>query len=103
MSEVAVSRRVVRGLSELVYSLICEYPGIFKHDLLRMVHERLNMLIPESDLSDVISCLKLHRGVFIKRGHGYFRDEETFSEYSFGLMPGKEVRKKWRQVGDENK
>lgn len=89
-----MSRRVVPGLSELVYSLICEYPGIFKHDLRRMVHERLNMPIPESDLSDVISCLKLYLGVFIKRGYGYFRDEDTFSEYSFGLMPGKEVRRK---------
>ncbi|ECC5187110.1 hypothetical protein CS238_16585 [Salmonella enterica] len=96
-----MSRRVVPGLSELVYSLICEYPGIFKHDLRRMVHEHLNMPIPESDLSDVISCLKLYRGVFIKRGYGYFRDEETFSEYSFGLMPGKEVRRKWRQSGNE--
>lgn len=96
-----MSRRVVPGLSELVYSLICEYPGIFKHDLRRMVHERLNMPIPESDLSDVISCLKLYRGVFIKRGYGYFRDEDTFSEYSFGLIPGKEVRRKWRQSGNE--
>lgn len=98
-----MSRRVVPGLSELVYFLICEYPGIFKHDLRRMVHERLNMLIPESDLSDVISCLKLYRGVFIKRGYGYFRDEDTFSEYSFGLIPGKEVRRKRREFGDENK
>lgn len=74
-----MSRRVVPGLSELVYSLICEHPGT---------------KITESDLSDVISCLKLYRGVFIKRGYGYFRDEDTFSEYSFGLMPGKEVRRK---------
>lgn len=57
-----MSNRVVPGLSELVYSLICEHPGIFKHDLLRMVHESLNTRTPESDLSDVISCLKLHRG-----------------------------------------
>ncbi|EBJ4268812.1 hypothetical protein DUG15_07555 [Salmonella enterica] len=98
-----MSRTVVPGLSDLVWSLICENPGIFKHELLRMVHKRLNMIIPESDLSDVISCLKLHRGVFIKRGYGYFRDEDTFSEYSFGRMPGKEVRRKWRQSGDENK
>lgn len=84
-----MSKRVVPGLSELVYSLICEHPGIFKHDLLGMVHESLNTRTPESDLSDVISCLKLHRGVFIKRGYGYFRDEDTFNEYSFGLMPGK--------------
>ncbi|ECI0840252.1 hypothetical protein AU892_24215 [Salmonella enterica subsp. diarizonae] len=98
-----MSKRVVPGLSKLVYSLICEHPGIFKHDLLRMVHESLNTITPESDLSDVISCLKLHRGVFIKRGYGYFRDEDTFNEYSFGLMPEKEVRRKWRQSGDENK
>lgn len=96
-----MSRRMIPGLSELVYSLICENPGIFKHKLRRMVHERLNMIISESDLSDVIFCLRLHRGVFIKRGYGYFRDEDTFSEYSFGLIPGKEVRRKWRQSGNE--
>lgn len=98
-----MSRKEVPGLSELVYSLICEHPGIFKHDLRRMVQAHLNTIIPESDLSDVISCLKLHRGVFIKRGYGYFRDEETFSEYSFGIMPGKEVRRKRRQSGGKNK
>ncbi|MGG5929372.1 hypothetical protein [Salmonella enterica] len=96
-----MSRRMIPGLSELVYSLICENSGIFKHKLRRMVHERLNMIISESDLSDVIFCLRLHRGVFIKRGYGYFRDEDTFSEYSFGLIPGKEVRRKWRQSGNE--
>lgn len=96
-----MSRRVVPGLSELVYSLICEHPGIFKHELIRQVNELPGTKITESDLSDVISCLKLHRGVFIKRGYGYFRDEETFSEYSFGLISGKEVRKKWRQSANE--
>ena len=96
-----MSRRVVPGLSELVYSLICEHPGIFKHELIRQVNELPGTKITESDLSDVISCLKLHRGVFIKRGYGYFRDEDTFSEYSFWLMPGKEVRKKWRQSANE--
>lgn len=96
-----MSRRVVPGLSELVYSLICEHPGIFKHELIRQVNELPGTKITESDLSDVISCLKLHRGVFIKRGYGYFRDEDTFSEYSFGLIPGKEVRKKWRQSANE--
>lgn len=96
-----MSRRMIPGLSELVYSLICENPGIFKHKLRRMVHERLNMIISESDLSDVIFCLRLHCGVFIKRGYGYFRDEDTFSEYSLGLIPGKEVRRKWRQSGNE--
>lgn len=98
-----MSRKEIPGLSELVYSLICEHPGIFKHDLRRMVQEHLNTIMPESDLSDVISCLKLHRGVSGKRGYGYFRNEETFSEYSFGIMPGKEARRKWRQSGGENK
>ncbi|EHN1697785.1 hypothetical protein KG383_005263 [Salmonella enterica subsp. enterica serovar Newport] len=98
-----MSRTVVPGLSDLVWFLICENPGIFKHELLRMVNERLDMIIPESDLSDVISCLKLYRGVFGKRGYGYFRDENTFSEYSFGRIPGKEVRRKRREFGDENK
>lgn len=45
----------------------------------RMVHERMNTRITEADLSDVISCLKLHRGVFVMRGYGYFKDEETFN------------------------
>lgn len=89
-----MSRRVVPGLSELVYSMICEHPGIFKYELIRQVNDLPGTKITESDLSDVISCLKLYRGVFIKRGYGYFRDEDTFSEYSFGLMPGKEVRRK---------
>ncbi|OQM39037.1 hypothetical protein BZK42_27010 [Citrobacter braakii] len=96
-----MSSRVVPGLSELVYSLICEHPGIFKHELFSQVNELPETKITESDLSDVISCLKLYRGVFIKRGYGYFRDEDTFSEYSFGLIPGKEVRKKWRQSANE--
>lgn len=89
-----MSRRVVPGLSELVYPLICEYPGVFKYELIRQVNELPGTKITESDLSDVTSCLKLYLGVFIKRGYGYFRDEDTFSEYSFGLMPGKEVRRK---------
>ncbi|OZU09811.1 hypothetical protein CCO48_25765 [Salmonella enterica subsp. enterica serovar Altendorf] len=84
-----MSRTVVPGLSDLVWFLICENPGIFKHELLRMIHERLNMIIPESDLSDVLSCLKLHRGVFIKRGYGCFRNEDTFNYHSFGIMPEK--------------
>lgn len=89
-----MSRTVVPGLSDLVWFLICENPGIFKHELLRMIHERLNMIIPESDLSDVLSCLKLHRGVFIKRGYGCFRNEDTFNYHSFGLMPEKGGRKR---------
>ncbi|HGJ5066365.1 TPA: hypothetical protein ACJGSF_004537 [Salmonella enterica subsp. enterica serovar Muenchen] len=89
-------------MSELVYSLICEHPGIFKHELRRMVHERLGVTIPEYDLSDVISCLKLHRGVFVMRGYGCFKDEETFNRHRFGIIPGKEVRQKWRQSGNES-
>lgn len=92
-AEVAVSRIMVPGLSERVYSLTCEQLGIFKHDLRRMVHERRNMIITESDLSDVISCLKQRRGIFIKRGYGYFGNEDTFNLHSFWIMPGKDVRK----------
>ncbi|EBI1833214.1 hypothetical protein NAK51_002896 [Salmonella enterica] len=91
-----MSRKVVPGLSELVYSLICDNPGAFKHDLHRMVHERLHTRITESDLSDVISFLKLHRGVFVIRGYGYFKDEETFNYNRFGKVPGKEIRKQRR-------
>lgn len=91
-----MSRKVVPGLSELVYYLICDNPGAFKHDLHRMVHERLHTRITESDLSDVISFLKLHRGVFVMRGYGYFKDEETFNHNRFGKIPGKEIRKQWR-------
>lgn len=97
-----MSRKEVPGLSELVYSLICEHPGIFKHELRGMVHERLGVTIPEYDLSDVIFCLKLHRGVFVMRGYGYFKNEETFNRHRFGIIPGKEVRQKWRQSGNDN-
>lgn len=89
-----MSRRVVPGLSELVYSLICEHPGIFKHDLRRMIHEHPGINITESDLSDVISCLKLYRGIFVMRGYGYFKDENTFNYHNFGMMPEIDVRKK---------
>ncbi len=54
-----------------------------------MVHERMNTRITEADLSDVISCLKLHRDVFIMRGYGYFKDEEIFNHNCYGVMPGK--------------
>ncbi|HGJ5066987.1 TPA: hypothetical protein ACJGSF_005197 [Salmonella enterica subsp. enterica serovar Muenchen] len=91
-----MSRKVVPGLSELVYCLICDNPGSFKHDLYRMVHERLQTRINESDLSDVISFLKLHRGVFVIRGYGYFKDEETFNQNRSGKILGKEIRKQWR-------
>lgn len=92
-----MSRNIVHGLPEVVYSLICENPGLFKSDLKRMAQERLNIRITESDLSDVISCLKLHRGVFAMRGYGYFKDEEAFNNYSPGIIPGKEIRRKWRR------
>lgn len=61
-----------------------------------MVRERLGVTIPEYDLSDAIFCLKLHRGVFIMCGYGYFKDEETFNRHQFGIIPGKEVRQKCR-------
>lgn len=88
-----MSRNIVHGLPEVVYSLICENPGVFKYDLKRMAQERLNIRITESDLSDVISCLKLHRGVFVMRGYGYFKDEGTFNSHCFGIIQGKEIRK----------
>ncbi|EBV1274100.1 hypothetical protein D6T17_22225 [Salmonella enterica subsp. enterica serovar Oranienburg] len=97
IAEVFMSRNIVHGLPEVVYSLICENPGVFKYDLKRMAQGRLNIRITESDLSDVISCLKLHRGVFVMRGYGYFKDEEAFNNYSPGIIPGKEIRRKWRQ------
>ncbi|ELO0596787.1 TPA: hypothetical protein ACJGSF_002418 [Salmonella enterica subsp. enterica serovar Muenchen] len=97
-----MSRRDVPGLSELIYSLICEYPGILKHELRRMVHERQGMTITDSDLSDIIFCLKLYRGVFVMRGYGYFKNEEMFNYHRFGIIPGKKVRQKWRQFGNEN-
>ncbi|EBH8951119.1 hypothetical protein MU985_004687 [Salmonella enterica] len=96
-----MSRNMISGLPEVVYSLICDNPGVFKYDLHRMVHERMNTRITEADLSDVISCLKLHRGVFVMRGYGYFKDEETFNHNCSGVMPGKEVRKQWRKSGDK--
>ncbi len=61
-----MSRKLVPGLSDLVYSIICDNPGVFKYDLHKMVHERLNNRVTESDFSDVISFLKLHRGGPIK-------------------------------------
>lgn len=91
-----MSRNIVHGLPEVVYSLICENPGLFKYDLKRMAQERLNIRVTESDLSDVISCLKLYRGIFVMRGYGYFKDEEAFNNYSPGIIPGKEIRRKWR-------
>ncbi|EAM8210916.1 hypothetical protein FHE25_20180 [Salmonella enterica] len=84
-----MSRKFVHGLPEVVYSLICENPGVFKCDLLCMAQERLNNRITESDLSDVISCLKLYYGVFVMRGYGYFKDEETFSSNRYGIVPEK--------------
>ncbi|ENU7738061.1 hypothetical protein ACE3YX_004736 [Salmonella enterica] len=97
-----MSRNIVHGLPDMVYSLICDNPGIFKHSLHSMVQDNLNVRITESDLSDVISCLKLHRGVFVMRGYGYFKDEETFNNTCSGVMPGKEVRKQRRQSGDKD-
>ncbi|EKC7222019.1 hypothetical protein OP853_004553 [Salmonella enterica] len=91
-----MSREFLPGLSELVYLLICENPGVFKYNLHGMVCERLKTRIIESDLSDVISFLKLHRGVFVMRGYGYFKDEETFNRTRLGIIPGKEVRRKIR-------
>lgn len=67
-----------------------------------MVYEHLSVTITDSDLSDVIFCLKLHRGVFVMRGYGYFKDEDTFNYHRFGMIPGKEVRQKWRQSGNDN-
>ncbi|EJF5839956.1 hypothetical protein M8W81_004845 [Salmonella enterica] len=96
-----MSKKIVHGLPEMVYSLICDNPGVFKYDLQRMVNERLNTRVTESDLSDVVSCLKLHRGVFVMRGYGYFKDEETFNRNCFGIIPGKEIRKQWRKSGDK--
>ncbi|EDU6367819.1 TPA: hypothetical protein MM834_004460 [Salmonella enterica subsp. houtenae] len=96
-----MSKKSVQGLPEMVYSLICDNPGIFKHNLHDIVQNNLNVRITESDLSDVISCLKLHRGVFVMRGYGYFKDEETFNHNCSGVMPGKEVRKQWRKSGDK--
>ncbi|EFS2651478.1 hypothetical protein HX362_004384 [Salmonella enterica] len=89
-----MSRELLPGLSELVYLIICENPGVFKYDLHRMVCERLTTRIIESDLSDVISFLKLHRSVFAMRGYGYFKDEETFNRTRLGITPGKYVRRK---------
>ncbi|EJP5180662.1 hypothetical protein NT945_001890 [Salmonella enterica] len=91
-----MSKKIVHGLPEMVYSLICENPGVFKYDLKRMVQERLNVRITESDLSDVISCLKLYRGVFVMRGYRYFKDEEIFNNNCFGIIPGKVIRRKCR-------
>ncbi|EBQ3427722.1 hypothetical protein BCV78_22565 [Salmonella enterica] len=101
MAEVFMSKDIVHGLPEIVYSLICENPGVFKYDLKRMAQERLNIRITEYDLSDVIFCLKLHRGVFVMRGYGFFKDEETFNNNCSGIMAGKEVRKQWRKSGDK--
>ncbi|HGG4729898.1 TPA: hypothetical protein ACJGTR_004140 [Salmonella enterica subsp. enterica serovar Hvittingfoss] len=89
-----MSRELLPGLSELVYLLICENPGVFKYDLHKMVCERLNTRIIESDLSDVISYLKLYRSVFAMRGYGYFKDEETFNRTRLGINHGKYVRRK---------
>ncbi|EBH1519167.1 hypothetical protein C8721_000213 [Salmonella enterica subsp. enterica serovar Berta] len=97
MAEVFMSKKIVHGLPEMVYALICENPGVLKYDLKRMAQERLNIIITEYDLSDVIFCLKLYRGVFVMRGYGYFKDEETFNNYSPGIIPGKEIRRKWRR------
>ncbi|EHI3122941.1 hypothetical protein J9N36_004372 [Salmonella enterica] len=88
-----MSRKLVPGLSELVYSLVCDNPGILKHNLHKMVHERLNTRITESDLSDVISFLKLHRGVFVMRGYGYFKNEEMFNYKRSGIRSGQTVRR----------
>lgn len=96
-----MSRSDVPGLSELIYSLICEYPGILKHELRRRV-ECQGMTITDSDLSDIIFCLKLYRGVFVIRGYGYFKNEETFNSHRFGIISGKKVRQKWRQFGNDN-
>lgn len=87
-----MSKKIVHGLPEMVYSLICDNPGVFKHNLHDMVQNNLNTRIAESDLSDVIFCLKLHRGVFVMRGYGYFKDEEIFNNNCFGIIPGKEVK-----------
>lgn len=70
--------KVVSGLSEVVYYLICNNPGVLKRDPHKMVHERLSIRIAMSGLSDVIFFLKLHRGVLVLRGYGCFKNEETF-------------------------
>lgn len=49
-----MSRRVDTGLSELVYSLICKNPGIFKYDLYHKVSEIPGFTITHAELDDVI-------------------------------------------------
>lgn len=84
--------KIVPGMSEVVYYLICNNPCVLKRETHKMVHERLSIRIAMSDLSDVISFLKLHRGVFVLRGYGCFKNEETFT-LNVSKKPGEEVRK----------
>jgi hypothetical protein len=70
-----MTMKIVPGLSEVVYYLICNNPCVLKRETHKMVHERLSIRIAMSDLIDVIFFLKLHRGV----GYGCFKNEEAFT------------------------
>lgn len=94
ISEVIVSRRVDTGLSELVYSLICKNPGIFKYDLYHKVSEIPGFTITHAEFDDVIFYLRLYHGIFVMRGYGYFENEDKFHFGGCNNIPGKVVRKK---------
>ncbi|EKJ5694688.1 hypothetical protein PJO24_004923 [Salmonella enterica] len=90
-----MSRKEVGGLTELVYSLICENPGIFKYELYHKVSEFQGDKITHGDLDDVIFYLRIHRGIFVMRGYGYFENENKFHFGGCDNIPGKVIRNKW--------
>lgn len=85
-------------LTDAVYSLICENPGILKYDLYHKINECPYITITYAMLDDVIFVLRQKRGIFVVRGYGYYRDENTFYSYSCGAMPGKIIRKRNKHV-----